>query len=98
MSRPKPTILMSRVDSKTFKAEQVLAAEAIFAVFFDNKPINLRSIDTVLNLGPKYKKSSFANAGHAYNLRSKLNHLFKTDQFTVVKMSSGITVEEDTDT
>jgi hypothetical protein len=86
---------MSRVDSKTFKAEQVLHAEAIFAVFLDNQPINLRSVDTtLLKLGPKYKKCSFSNAGHAYNLAEKLSKLFRCDRFKVVKLISGTTIDE----
>jgi hypothetical protein len=94
MSRPKPSILMSRVDSKTFKAEQVLAAAAIYAVFLDGQPINLRSINTVYDTGPKYKKSSFPNPGHAYNLASKLNSTFKTDKFVVMKLIQGVQIDE----
>ena len=94
MSRPKPSILMSRVDSKTFKAEQVLAASAIFAVFLDDQPINLRSVHTTIDLGPKYKKCSFSNRGHAFNLCSKLNRMFKTDRFSVVMLTRGTTITE----
>ena len=36
MSRPKPTVLAEHVDKKTYKAEQVLQAEAIWAVFYNN--------------------------------------------------------------
>ena len=39
--------------------------------------------------GPKYKKVSFSNSGHAINLAKKLNSLFKTDKFTVVLMKQG---------
>lgn len=95
MSRPKPIVLLQLVDNKTYKSEQVLASEAIFAVFYDAKPINLRSLQTVIDEGPKYKKCSFSNPGHAFNLRLKLNRLFHTDKFTVVKLVSGNTVEED---
>ena len=45
MSRPKPTILKEFVDSKTFKSEQVLFAEAVYAVFYEGKPINLRTVN-----------------------------------------------------
>ena len=43
MSRPKPTILLEHTDRKTYKSEQVLAAEGIWAVFYKNKPFNLKS-------------------------------------------------------
>ena len=44
--------------------------------------------------GPKYKKTSFSNPGHAHNLAKKQNDLFNTDLFTVVKLTTGETVEE----
>lgn len=95
MSRPKPEILLSHTDNKTYKSEQILAADAIYAVFYDNKPINLRSLNSLVNYpGPKYKKSSFSNSGHAYNLAEKLNKLFKTDKFEVFKLTSGVKVVE----
>ena len=34
MSRPKPTVLLETIDKKTYKADQVLKAEAIWAVFY----------------------------------------------------------------
>jgi hypothetical protein len=43
--------------------------------------------------GPKYKKVSFSNPGHARNLAKKLNKLFKTTDFSVVKLTHGETVK-----
>ena len=95
MSRPKPTALAEHVDKKTYKAEQVLQAEAIWAVFYNNAPFNLKSSNILTSYpGPKYKKTSFSNPGHAHNLSTKMNLLFNTDQFTVVKLTAGETVEE----
>jgi hypothetical protein len=95
MSRPKPAILLSRIDPRTFKAEQVLKANAIYAVFFDGQPINLRSVHTASDIvGPKYKKVSFSNPGHAFNLCEKLNKLFKTDRFAVHRLIDGENVVE----
>lgn len=96
MSRPKPTILVEYIDKKTYKSEQVLRAEAIWAVFYENAPFNLKSSNVLTSYpGPKYKKTSFSNPGHAHNLSKKLNELFNTDQFTVVKLTAGETVEEE---
>ena len=39
--------------------------------------------------GPKYKKVSFSNPGHAINLAKKLNTLFKCDKFSVVLLKAG---------
>ena len=43
MSRPKPDIILEHVNKKTYRSEQVLNAEAIWAVFYTNKPFNLKS-------------------------------------------------------
>lgn len=95
MSRPKPTVLLDYTDPKTYKSEQVLAADAIYAVFYDEKPINLRSLNSLINYpGPKYKKCSFGNKGHAFNLAEKLNKLFKTDRFKVYKLTQGQEISE----
>ena len=90
MSRPKPTVLLEHIDKKTYRAEQVLDAEAIWAVFYNSKPFNLKSLNSITNYpGPKYKKVSFSNPGHAHNLASKLNDMFNTDKFAVYKLTAG---------
>ena len=90
MSRPKPTVLIEHTDKVTFKSEQILSSEGIWAVFYEDKPINLKSQNMLVAYpGPKYKKTSFSNPGHAVNLCKKLNTLFKTDKFTVVLLSAG---------
>jgi hypothetical protein len=90
MSRPKPKILLELTNKKTYKTEQVLEAEAIWAVFFCDRPINLK-ISSLLaqQLGPKYKKVSFSNSGHAFNLSEKLNKMFNTQDFSVFKLTTG---------
>lgn len=39
--------------------------------------------------GPKYKKVSFSNPGHAINLAKKLNKVFATEDFKVYKLTDG---------
>jgi hypothetical protein len=96
MSRPKPNVLLEHVNKKSYKSEQVLEAEAIWAVFYKDKPFNLKSSNVLTNYpGPKYKKVSFSNPGHAHNLASKLNELFTIEDFAVVKLISGTIVKED---
>jgi hypothetical protein len=93
MSRPKPQVLAELANKSTYKTEQVLAAEGIWAVFFDGKPINLKTSNLLVQYpGPKYKKVSFSNSGHAINLSRKLNTQFKTDKFTVVLLTQGETI------
>ncbi len=90
MSRPKPNVLIEITNKSTYKTEQVLASEGVWAVFYENKPINLKTSNLLVQYpGPKYKKVSFSNPGHAKNLAKKLNTQFKTDKFTVVLLRSG---------
>lgn len=96
MARPKPTIILEHVNSKNYKAEQVLDADAIYAVFYQGKPINLRTLNHLVSYpGPKYKKVSFSNSGHAFNLAERLNKLFKTTEFEVYKLTSGVVCKEE---
>ena len=96
MARPKPTIILENVNPKTYKAEQVLDAEAIYAVFYQGKPINLRTLSHLVSYpGPKYKKVSFSNSGHAFNLAERMNKMFKTTDFAVFKLTSGIPCNEE---
>jgi hypothetical protein len=89
MSRPKPNVLKEYTDKKTYRTEQVLQAEAIWAVFYQNKPFNLKSFNSLTNYpGPKYKKTSFSNPGHAHNLAQRLNSMWNTEDFKVIKFSS----------
>ncbi|MDA9955645.1 hypothetical protein N9D49_00905 [bacterium] len=95
MSRPKPTVLLENIDKKTYKSEQVLKAEAIWAVFYQGKPFNLKSSNILTNYpGPKYKKVSFSNPGHALNLAKKLNDMFNCNDFEVQMLTEGAIVTE----
>jgi hypothetical protein len=90
MSRPKPVVIIEQTNKSTYKTEQVLASEGVWAVFYDGKPINLKTANLLVQYpGPKYKKVSFSNPGHARNLAKKLNSQFKTDKFSVVLLTSG---------
>lgn len=90
MPRPKPEVLLEKIDKATYKTEQVLAAEGIWAVFYDGSPINLKTANQLIQYpGPKYTKVSFSNQGHAINLAKKLNSKYKTDKFTVVFLTKG---------
>lgn len=96
MARPKPTILLTHVNPSSFKSEEILEADAIYAVFYKSRPFNLRTFLNSLQdyPGPKYKKVSFSNPGHAFNLMEKLNKLFKCEDFTVVELTEGRPVNE----
>lgn len=90
MSRPKPRVLTEITDRQTYRCDQILAADGIWAVFYDNSPINLKTANLLVEYpGPKYKKVSFSNVGHARNLAKKLNAQFRTNKFTVVLLRHG---------
>lgn len=90
MSRPKPTVLLEHVNKTNYKSDQILSSEGIWAVYYNNEPINLKTHNILIAYpGPKYKKVSFSNPGHAINLAKKLNAQFKTDKFTVVLLKAG---------
>jgi hypothetical protein len=96
MSRTQPKVLLEIVDKTSYKCDQIVEASGIWAVFYDDQPINLKSshyLDS--NTVPKYKKTSFSNPGHARNLCRKLNNQFKTDKFSVVFLSTGTRVYPD---
>jgi hypothetical protein len=95
MSRPKPTILLEHVDDN-MRAYQVCEADAIFAVCYKGRPVKIR---TQANIeidypGPKYAKTAYPTAGHAFNLCERLNQKFDTDEFSVVMMTAGRTIKE----
>jgi hypothetical protein len=90
MSRPKPVVRLEYTNKVTYKCEQILDAEAIWAVFYQDRPFNLKSSNALTNYpGPKYKKTSFSNPGHAHNLAKKLNSTFNCNDFSVYMLSEG---------
>ena len=90
MSRPKPTVILENLDKATYKCDQVLASVGIWAVYYDGKPVNLKTQNMLVSYpGPKYRKVSFSNPGHAISLAKKLNTQFRTTKFTVVLLNQG---------
>lgn len=90
MSRPRPTVILEHVNKSNYKSDQVLSSVGVWAVYYDNTPINLKTQNILVAYpGPKYKKCSFQNPGHAINLCKKLNAQFKTDKFSVILLKQG---------
>ena len=92
MARPQPDILMENQENGLLV--QILKAKHIYAVYYQEKPINLRTLNTLGRSGLKYKKVSFSNPGHAFNLAERLNKLFKTTDFEVYRFAGGEQVTE----
>jgi hypothetical protein len=90
MSRPQPKVLLELLHKDSFKYDQILESDAIWAVYYNNEPFNLKSGSFLINNpAPKYKKVSFSNPGHARNLAKKLNSMFSSTQFSVVILQNG---------
>lgn len=92
MARPQPDILIENQDNGLLV--QILKAKHIYAVHYKEKPINLRTLNTLGRSGLKYKKVSFSNPGHAFNLAERLNKLFKTTDFEVYRFVEGEQITE----
>lgn len=88
MSRPKPSILLEKAANN--QRDQIIASEGIWAVFYQGQPVNYRNLANFQM--PKYRKTAFANPGHAINLARKLNQKFHTVDFTVVLLTAGTQV------
>lgn len=86
----KAKILLSAVDPKTSKVNEVVSARGLFAVFYKGKPFNLkiRSDENTKAL-PKYQKISFTHLTHALNMAERLNTLYNTDKFEVYFLKTG---------
>jgi hypothetical protein len=88
--RTKPTVLLTYVDADRKRIE-VVEAFYTWSVFYKGKPMQIK---TVINVdfdypGPKYSRVNFQNLAHALRLRDKMNALFNTDEFSVMRMDSG---------
>ena len=65
-------------------------------MFYQGEPFNLKTSNAITNYpGPKYKKVSFSNPGHAHNLAKKLNEMFKSEDFAVYKLTQGELVSDE---
>lgn len=92
MARPTPNTLLKSHNAETAKTTLIVASESIWAVYFDDCPINIKTTSTIAFIAPKYRNTSFANKGHAINLAKKLNIQFDTNKFTVVIFDNAKTI------
>tara|TARA_B100000949_G_C13927142_1_gene303260 strand:+ start:144 stop:431 length:288 start_codon:yes stop_codon:yes gene_type:complete len=92
MARPKPDVLIENQNNGLLV--QILRAKYIYSVYYQENPINLRTINNLSMSGLKYKKVSFSNSGHAFNLAERLNKLFGTSDFEVYRFTERELVTE----
>jgi len=92
MARKPAEVLNESHNKKSNKVDKILASNGTWAVYYQNRPFNLRSESTQAFVAPKYKTTAFSNSGHAINLAKKLNKQFNTSDFTVVYFEHGKTI------
>jgi hypothetical protein len=57
VSRSQPHVILEYVDKETYKCDQIIEASGIWAVYYDDQPINLKSSHYLTSdAAPKYKK------------------------------------------
>jgi len=90
IGRTKPKVLLQHVDENR-KGLEVVEAHYTWSLFYQGRPIQIKTISNIDfdYPGPKYIRINFQNLAHAIRLRDKMNRLFNTDEFTVVRMDSG---------
>jgi hypothetical protein len=92
MSRPKPTILLTRHNEETGSAYEITEEYAYYIVLYKGNAFNLRAYadfytkDFPGSLAPKYGRTCFANPAHCIRLANKLNKENDTKDFTVVQL------------
>lgn len=94
MARPNPTVIYHN-ENEQGRVLEVCAGDCVYAVLYQGQPIQVRQRQHMDIAYPswKYAKSLYVNSAHAFNLADRLNRMFNTDQFTVVKYPGGRTVQ-----
>lgn len=81
MARPKPEIILSRLQANG-ETWEILRADSSYIITYDDEPVNIRSL--VPSLGGtklKYKKLSYTSKASALAQARRLNRRFDTDRF-----------------
>ena len=95
MSRPAPKVVLETPSTQKYRTLQIAEAEAIYAVFYEGKPICVKDVITQLNNQvPKYRKSCFNTKGIAMSFARKMNERFDTDKFAVFLMAPAELITE----
>jgi adenylylsulfate kinase-like enzyme len=94
MARPSPTVLLQHIYEDE-RALEICEADFTWGVYYKGKPIAIKNIPSVEHPypGPKYPRVNFQNLAHALRLRDKMNTLFNTEDFSVVRMEAGYTMK-----
>lgn len=84
MSRRTPVILDQTYVGNL--VHTITDSDPVFAVFREGQPINYHQMSR-LGAPPQYRRTTFVTEGTAKLLARKLNALFETDAYQVVRMT-----------
>lgn len=86
MARPNSKTILSTIDEDNIKYE-ILEITSLYAVVYQNKIFSMRNTYPSLTYtGTKYPKYVYPTKKVADNLAHKLNELFATTDFKVIKL------------
>lgn len=86
MARPQSKTILSITDEDNITYD-ILEIESLYAVTYNDKIFSMRNTyPSLSNNGTKYPKYVYPTKKVADNLATKLNKLFDTDTFKVIKL------------
>jgi hypothetical protein len=88
IGRPNKQIVLQSVDENGSTID-VLRVSGIWIVAYQNQPVGLRRTYR-FDINKRYPRTGYNNPAHAYAMANKLNHLFDTDEFTVISVGDSL--------
>lgn len=92
MAKKDSRVLAEFIDKTSYKTETVVRSSKIYAVYYDDELIQLKSGHYLTEERSREKKTVFTSSAHAVRLAKRLNRQFKTDRFTVRQLGDGIQI------
>ena len=86
MARPQTKVILSTTDDDNIKYE-ILEVDCLYAVVYKDKVFSMRNTyPSMTTQGTKYPKYVYPTKKVADNLAAKLNTMFSTQDFKVIKL------------
>ena len=83
MARPKPRILFD--SPRGYKTDQILYADSIYILTYNDRPVNYRIVDLLTNK-IQYPKTTSVHRANIKRLADELNTLHNTTGFAIKEM------------
>ena len=92
MAKKESRVLAEFIDKESYKTETVVRSGKIYAVYYDDELIQLKTGHYLTEERSREKNTIFTSQAHAVKLARRLNTQFKTDRFTVRQLDDGVQV------